>query len=240
MRNEFGYPSAVPRALVALLLVGGVVACSDDPTGPDGDAEISQQQAAEVATAVTAAVGQTFSAALGQGGTAARIPVGAGLEGAASLPAAADEFSWDFDTSESCPITGSVAVSGGGTVNTTSGETGSSTSWDWQATADYDGCGVETEEGTFTLSSTSPLQFGGNGQLSSEGESYQGSFNWDYTGGFSWTKQGGPSGECDVDLAASLSFEGGTGSSAWSGSVQGTVCGHSVDRDWSTTIDVGS
>lgn len=233
-------PSLRVLASVALasLMAVGLAACGDDePAGPDGD--VSQAQAERVAVAVNAAAGQAFGAAAQQSGSGALLNVAPTPAASTGRTARAATLDWTFDNSASCPVAGSASVAGEGTIETT--DDASSVSWVWTSQVGYDGCGVETQDGVFTLTTSSPLQFTGSGQLTADDAGGgTGSFDWSVSGTVQWDEQGGPSDTCDFDLSASLDVES-TGSSASStGSVSGSVCGHTVQKDWSGTIDLGS
>lgn len=231
------------RPLIAGLVAFGLAACGSDDggttTGPD---DISEQQAAEVATAVSTAVGHAFGAALGAGGSASVAP-GAALAPTSlnELPVAAETTSWDFSNTASCPQGGSLSADGSGTITTTQSSGSTSIQWDWSSDVSYSDCGVGTDEGAYTLSTSSPLQFDGTGQVTSDGEgSGSGSFDWTYSGSFSWSEAGGPSGSCDMNLTTSLTFQSSGSTGTWTGSVSGSICGHSIDESWDTTINVGA
>lgn len=229
----------LPLTLLAGALAVSLAGCGDDgPSGPDG--EISQAQAEKVASAVNTAAGQAFSAAAAEQSDAGSL-VTAALAPAASTGTVtrAATYDWSFENSADCQPGGTVTVDGDGTIETT--EDASSVSWDWSSQVGYDGCTVETEDGLFTLTTPSPLQFAGTGQVTTdEAGGGSGSFDWSLTGTVDWDEQGGPSGTCDLDLDASLDIEATQTSASATGSVTGSVCGHSIERNWDGTLTLGS
>lgn len=230
--------TGAPVVIAALtsLAAFGLVACGgDDPAGPEE--EVSAEQAERVALAVSEAAGRAAGIALAGGQSAA---------GSATRPLALErsvaprtqqgpgEFSWDFDSSTGCPEGGTVGAAGSGSVES-SGE-GETVSFAWTAEVSYDACGVETDDGTFFLSTDSPVDLDGSGQAVNDGEgSLEGSFDWSYAGSVAWDELDGPAGTCTIDLTASLDFQGGASDATWSGTVAGSVCGQDVDREWSAT-----
>lgn len=230
---------ALPLVILAGLVAVGLTACGGDdgPAGPDGD--VSQAQAEKVAVAVNTAAGQAFGAAAQQSGSTSLLSAALAPAASTGPGARAATLDWSFDSSADCPQGGMASVDGDGTIETN--EDASSISWDWSSQVGYDGCGVETEDAVFTLTTSSPVQFTGSGQLTSDDAGGgTGSFDWSVSGTVQWDEQGGASDTCDFDLAAGLDIES-TGSSASStGSVSGSVCGRTVERSWSGTIDLGS
>lgn len=226
-------------AVVAGFLASGLTACGDDDglSGPDG--AVSQAQAAKVAVAVNTALGEAFGAAAQQGGSAVFEPrslVTAASSDASVRPAMVE---WKLDHSTTCPQGGSVTMAGGGTIDTD--EEAGSIAWSWTSDVGYDGCAVESDDGLFTLTTASPVEFTGSGQFTSDGgQGGSGSFAWDVTGTVQWDEEGGPSGTCDLDLSVSLEIDSSESSFSSTGSITGSICGHAVDDDWSGTITLGA
>lgn len=224
--------------LVALMSLAafGLAACGDaDPAGPEQ--KISAEQAEKVALAVSEAAGRAAGIALAEGQSAAGTvtpPLALERSVQPRTQQGSGQFTWDFDSSSECPEGGTVSAAGSGSLEST--DDGGTIGFDWAARVSYDECGVETDEGTILLSTSSPVDLAGSGQAVNDGEgSLQGSFDWSYAGSVAWDELDGPSGTCTIDLTASLDFEGGASDASWSGTVAGSVCGQSVDREWNAT-----
>lgn len=242
------------RKTLALSLISAFAltfgACGDDgPTGPD----ISQQQAEEVAAAVSNGVFQGFGIVLGGGGGAASGAPEAFRPWSDRTAPTLANGSYTFDDGASCPQGGSLSVSGDGTVTTTQTQNATTTEWDWNAEASYSSCGVAIDDGqqpdaiSFVLDTSAPIQFTGNGSLTAGSAQLDGgdlvstvgtsgTFTWNYSGTIEWDEQGGPSATCGVDLTTTLSVTGNESFVELSGAVSGTACGHDVDRPFSATF----
>lgn len=222
-------------------------ACDDGPTGPD----ISQKQAEEVADAVTHGVFQGLGIALGEaGGTASRAP-SVFTPRSYEMPNTLADGSYTFDNSTSCPQGGSLHVIGDGTINTSQTQNTTTIDWNWNAQASYSTCRVDIRDGNdakvIGLTTSSPIQFTGSGSVTSGGSQLtggssvstvgtSGTFTWNYSGTVDWNEQGGPSASCDIDLTATLNVTGNQNILEFSGSVQGTTCGHDVDQTFSSSF----
>lgn len=239
--ERFPMVRSTAMSMVVGLAVFGLAACGGDdnggPTDPGDD--ISEEQAAEVAAAVSAGIGHAFGLALAGGGSASMAP-GALTPGSVDgMPVAAETFDWNFDNSGACPEGGNASTSGSGTITSTEGSGSTTVDWDWNADVDYNDCGVSTDNGIFTLSTSSPLNFTGTGTVTSNDQGGgTGSFTWNFNGTVDWNGSG-DSGSCSINMTTSLDFSSsGSGGGSWTGSISGSVCGQSVDETWDTTITV--
>lgn len=232
-RNSLMDAHVLVVALISLAAFGLAACGGDDPAGPEE--EISAEQAERVALAVSEAAGRAAGLALADGQSAAGSVTSPLLERSVQPRTQQDpgSFTWDFDSSTECPEGGTVGAAGSGSLE--SSEDGGTVSFDWTAEVSYDECGVETDDGTFFLSTASPVDLDGSGQAVSDDGSLEGSFDWSYAGSVAWDELDGPSGTCTIDLTASLDFQGGASGATWSGTVTGLVCGQGVDREWSAT-----
>lgn len=206
----------LPLALVAgFALVLG--ACGDDgPTEPDDDGpDISQGKAEQVANAVTIGTAQAFTV----------------------LFASAQDGTFSFDDTASCPEGGSAGASGEGTGDT-SDQAGE---FDWNAELSFTDCGVATnildgQEGGsfFTLSTSSTISFTGNATLSSSSNDTN-TVTWNNVGTVDWTEQGGPSETCEVDLTTTLESESLFDPDVVDVSLDGTACDRTIDQTFQIT-----
>ncbi len=239
--ERFPMLRSTAMSMVVGLAVFGLAACGGDdnggPTDPGDD--ISEEQAAEVAAAVSAGMGHAFGLALSGGGSASVAP-GALTPGSVDgMPMAAETFQWNMDNSGACPEGGDASTSGSGTITSTEGNNSTTVDFDWNADVNYNDCGVSTDDGIFTLSTSSPLSFTGSGTVTSNDEGGgTGSFTWNMDGTVDWS-EGSESGSCGINLTTSLDFSSsGSGGGTWTGGISGSVCGHSIDESWDTTISV--
>lgn len=226
----------VVAALMSMAAFALAACGDDDPAGPE--AQISAEQAERVALAVSEAAGRAAGIALAEAQQAAGGSLASPLAVEPSIQPrtqqAPGQFTWDFDSSTECPEGGTVGAAGSGSLE--SSDDGGTIGFDWTAQVSYGECGVETDDGIFVLSTASPVDLGGSGEAVADGEgSLEGNFDWSYAGSVAWNELDGPSGTCTIDLTAALDFQGGASGATWSGTVAGSVCGQSVDREWSAT-----
>lgn len=200
--------------LTIAFVSGGVVACSDDPTGATG--ELTEQQAQELAEVIFV---QGFTLSNSSFDPASPFAGDPALQAAAGVPV-------DFDfgpESVPCEFGGNVTVEGSLTGDVDQ-ETGAGT-LDFSLTQVHDDCGVQSEAGTsFTLNGNPNtgldlgFDFAETGDFTMSGT---------MGGGVAWLT-GGNSGTCTISLTINAS--GNVETEAFSGSVTGTACGHSINE----------
>lgn len=215
MRKHLSNFSAA--VLLLSLATFGLAGCGGDSTGP-GD--VSPEKAAQVAEAVNTAAGMAF-------GTQFNVTPGNTVP-ADMATVSAETFTWD-NQSVSCPVSGSVTMNGSITVTETSS---TRAEFDWQSDTDYGDCGVQVDNSTFVLNTSTPLSIDGSGVIETDGsgnlETYD--FSWTYSGNVNWNEEGGPDGTCSIDLTGTMSIDADLNIT---GSVKGTSCGQSVNETWS-------
>ena len=211
------------RRFLSVLTIGlvsaGLVACSDDATGP-GD-QLTEQEAGELAevmfdqgftftsssTSMDDATGFTGDPSLQ---TTSGVPFGPVTVGPEDVP---------------CELGGVVTATA--TISGDIDDTGAGT-MDINLTQVHNDCGVQSDAGTqFTLNGNPDTSLDlGFDVASNEDFTMTGSLG----GGVAWVT-GDRSGTCTVDLTISAS--GNFTSETISGTVTGTVCGRSINESFS-------
>lgn len=201
--------NSIVRHTLVLTLAAGLAACGDSSTDPDNEGDELTEAEAEVMVEALAEAGGFFVGSFGSAGGPA-----------SSGPAAAPQ-DFPIDDNPSCPEGGSIDLDGNGTVDD---ETGFLS---WTITQTHQSCVVTASDG-------STWTFNGNPNITLDFEMTfsENSFTADGTqeGGVSWS-QGSKSGSCSIDLT--YAFSGSEDGTSFSGSVNGSVCGHAV----SETVD---
>ena len=189
----------------ALAIFVAAAACSDN-TGPA--TSIDATDAADIALDTDLLAGEIIYDQMFTGFAEAGLSANS-----------ADEKS--FDRSRNCPAGGTVTLSG--TVTRTRDDEG--TTFDVSATGAWNDCArrgrrgiTRTLNGTFTLTAHREIV---NGQ-------HNGQQTTTKAGSFTWTSSDGRSGQCDFDITSTRYPD------ERRRTVQGTVCGHTIDRtvDW--------
>ncbi len=195
-----------PARVIALSAALIVAACGEDSLVPS---DLSQDEAQELASAI-------LSATFANSGT---IPTGPQLSGPQMV-----EFMTTFDDTAPCPMGGEVALSG--SLDVYVNDTTQAAELTYVMTQVHDGCVVQGDGGRqFTLTGNPNLGF--NFLVSTEGESV----TWDGTvaGTLDWVHDGN-SGSCGISYEFSGTAQAGQ---SIGGSVEGTVCGYQIDREFS-------
>jgi hypothetical protein len=201
------------RVIPGLVVALGLAACSSDFTS-SGD-PLTDTEASDLAGIM---VNDGFA---GFGGFSPAAAQPAPAHGQAP----ADNITIAFDESGPCEGGGSVALAG--SLNVEFDEQSEEGSLNFEYTLTPAACVVTAENGkVFTLTGDPNIEADGELELSATG--LAGSLN--YNGKFEWSADDGRSGVCGIDLSAEYEFaEVGEGS-AGSISVEGEVCGVSVNR----------
>jgi len=192
-------PSTIRLAVVAGILALG--ACSGDSiTETTGD-----RLAADEALAVLAEVSEILGGAI--------------LGVSAPPPSSAVPVSETFSTSQSCPLGGSVSLSGriSGDVD----PSGDSGDFNIDFIETIDRCGVRHETTQFVVDGDPDLKYSGRLSIRIAGSAFTWNGTLDLRGGFSWVASDGRSGSCGV--AVTYRYAG------TSVSYTGTVCGQPVN-----------
>lgn len=206
---------ALLTAVVGVFVAFGLTACSDDDgTGPDGD--MTQEEAQEVARAVTQQLGTLGFTGFGS------VSVQPDLRFEDGTADQTSEFSFEQD----CP--------GGGTVAFNGTFSGDQTSTTLDADVEYNDCTQTPDERTVTLNTTPVFNLTSTFEVVSETE-FQ--MNSDLAGDFDWDIEG-KTGSCSLDLATDLNVtvtSDGT-SATISVSTTGQICDQQVDQSFETTV----
>lgn len=206
---------ALLTAVVGVFVAFGLTACGDDDgTGPEGD--MTQDEAREVARAVTQQLGFLGFAGIG----------GASVQPDLRFEDGTANQTVDFDFEQSCP--------GGGTVGFSGTVSGDQTSTTLDADIDYNDCTQTPDQRTVTLNTTPVFDMTSTFEVVSETE-FQ--MNSDLAGGFDWDIEG-KTGSCSLDLTSDLTVTvASDGSSATvSVSTTGQICGQQIDESFESTV----
>ena len=194
---------------LAAALALGLAACGDFTSSGD---PLSESEAAALAEALA----EGGFAGFGAQGAA---PMGAPSEAAARVTVTLN------DTAPCDDAGGTVAVAGSMTVDIN--QTTNVGTFEFNYTIAPHGCQVTTEGGkVFTLDGDPNLTVTGNFDWSET--SADGSLTYD--GKFKWEASDGRAGACGVNLTATYDFNFGTTGSSGSATLNGTVCGVTVNR----------
>ncbi len=188
----------------ALSLVFALAACGDDGAGLD-EGDLSDEEAAALSNVVMQqALVSGFGALAG----------GFGTDGPQGVT-----FSENLSNTESCPMGGSVSVSGGvtGDINPNTGA--STVSLDIDMT--HNACGVQDPSSGMIFTLNGSPNIGVNLDMSLSGAS--GSYSGSYSGAVSW-QLSGRAGVCSL----SINYSGTINSGYASVDLSGTVCGQSI------------
>jgi hypothetical protein len=193
--------------LLALTAALALAACGgDDSTGLDGD--LSEAEAAALGTVI-----------MGQALTAGFSAMG-GASGVAG-PALSIPFGSSIEVTESCPLGGSVAISGDFSGDLDLG--GGSSTIDMDVSMTHQSCRLSDPSTglLFTLNGAPTLTTDMSMVLNSDGS---GTFSGGYGGAVAWDLDG-RSGECtlDIDFSGSVTASGEDNTS-----ITGTVCGQPI------------
>lgn len=189
-------------ALTLSVFLFGLTGCGDDDSPTGGSGNLDQAEAEIMMEALVDAGGL----ALGYGG--------GGFAAPGDLAA---NVVLDLDETSPCPGGGNVRLVGTVTMDDT-GE-----NIDWSITQTHQNCqGTASSDGsTWTFNGSPSIITAFSAQTAGEQLNMSGS----QQGGISWSS-GGRNGTCQIDVNYSFSGAGET----FSGSVSGTVCGHSISQ----------
>jgi hypothetical protein len=182
-----------------------LAACDGDSiTGSSGD-PLEPEEATAVLAVISELLGGAFIGIPGPATSSPALMIG-------EIP-----VSESFTVSESCPLGGSVGVSG--VITGDVAEDGNSGTFDFDFTETISGCGIQHGGTQFIVNGAPNLKLGGSIAIVVHSSS---SFTWNGSislrGGFSYTSSDDRAGTCGVDVKYKYS---GT-SVSWNG----RVCGH--------------
>lgn len=201
------------KLIFGLAAMLALAACEDDGTGVEGDA-MSELEA----TALASEIAVSSQLATTEGVTEATQTGG---EGAGTI-------TLNQTTTHPCPAGGQIAVALEATVDYDQGA--QSFNLDAGGTLTHADCGVTRDGVTFTVDGDPALSF--QAHAAADGGEAVGAWTSGAAGAFLWSASDGRTGRCVIDLETITDFTETTRT------VQGEVCGHTIDQtiDWTTTV----
>lgn len=195
------------RYPLVLVLATGLAACGDDSAGPGNSGDELSETETEVMMEALVEAGGLFVASFGAAGGPAPV-----------------EQSFPIDETESCPGGGSIDLEGNATIDDEAGFL------DWNLTQTHQSCVVTAS------SDNSTWTFDGSPNIAIDFELLFTETNFDMNGtqvgGIAWSRDN-RSGTCSINL--SYDFNADQNGENFTGQIQGSVCGHTIDEN--ITID---
>ena len=200
------------RATIGLAAMVVLAACSESPTGFEGD-RLTRAEAQTVADGI-AQSGSTASGTLGSQSAA--------MDGVASPPTT---ITTQHESSHPCPRGGRIGVELDATL--TFDAEGRSFELDAEGALTHQDCAYQHEGVTITVDGDPNVSY--EAHAAAQNGQPQGNWSSGAEGGFNWTASDGRSGRCTVDLSDVTDF------TARKRTVSGQVCGHTISHvvSWS-------
>lgn len=200
------------RATFGVAAVVVLAACSESPTGFEGD-RLTRAEAEAVADGI-AQSGSTASGSMSSQSVQ--------MDGVAAPPTT---ITTQHESSHPCPRGGSIGVELDATL-TFDGEA-RSFSLDAEGELTHADCAYQHEGVTITVDGDPNVSY--EAHAAAQNGQPQGNWTSQAEGGFKWTASDGRSGSCVVDLSDVTDF------AARKRTVEGQVCGHTISRvvSWS-------
>ena len=204
------------RSASLLLLPVMLAACSDDGSGPSTGDQLTRDEALMIAAAVSGSIETTST-------TSQQAPASQGAASADGIAAVPITFTQEHQSTHPCPSGGSITLQW--TVAGSADPEAGSFELDLDGTHTPSGCTYPHEGLTLSFTGDPDLDFSAHLAIANHlpSEPFTASIN----GAFNWTASDGRSGRCAIQYTEATDF------AAQTRTVNGQVCGHTVNQTFS-------